>query len=275
MLVDLVGALADPGVISEPAPPGTSRFTAVVKPILDDVLGRADDPDAMRAGTTRSGTTRSSACRSTAAGRRRPTTVPDAGWARELNLRTPGAWPPGSAPAPSGTTRRRSWRPPGTSSAASARPPTSSTAGGSSAEIGALLAGARRPRSRRATGWALAAPLLTFLTVDGAPARTVIVAQRRADRADRPGVAAAGAPGPRARPPAGATSSRAARRQRRPPAGRWPSGRRPAAGISRPRSSSASTRSGRPDLARRDGARRGRPGWPRVVGGARCPTSSA
>ena len=44
MLVDLVGALADPGVITDDPAAGTTEFSAVVEPILDEVLGRAPDP---------------------------------------------------------------------------------------------------------------------------------------------------------------------------------------------------------------------------------------
>ena len=86
MTVDLVGALADPGLISDAPPAGNAEFTAVVEPILDDVLGRADDPitksyDALRddpvVGIPFYGSWPSKA-----------TSVPDTGWARGLNIRT-------------------------------------------------------------------------------------------------------------------------------------------------------------------------------------------
>jgi hypothetical protein len=86
MLVDLVGALADPATISDDAPPGTPAFSAVVEPILDDALGRAPDTtprkyDALRddpvVGLPFYGSWPSSA-----------TEVPAKGWARALNLWT-------------------------------------------------------------------------------------------------------------------------------------------------------------------------------------------
>jgi hypothetical protein len=86
-VVDLVGALADPGVISDDPPPGTTEFSAVVEPILDDVLGRTADGgnprdyDALRddpiVGLPFYGSWPS-----------RATGVPDGGWPRALNLRT-------------------------------------------------------------------------------------------------------------------------------------------------------------------------------------------
>jgi hypothetical protein len=87
MVVDLVGALADPGEITDSPPPGTTEFSAVVEPLLDDVLGRAGDPrdrarfDPLRddpvVGLPFYGSWPASV-----------TSVPDAGWARGLNVRT-------------------------------------------------------------------------------------------------------------------------------------------------------------------------------------------
>ncbi len=86
-VVDLVGALADPGVISDDPPPGTPEFSAVVEPILDEVLSRASEKvssksyDALRddpvVGLPFYGSWPSNA-----------TSVPDVGWPRALNLRT-------------------------------------------------------------------------------------------------------------------------------------------------------------------------------------------
>ena len=45
MQVELVGVLADPGVISDDPPPEPRQFSAVVEPILDEVLSRAPDVD--------------------------------------------------------------------------------------------------------------------------------------------------------------------------------------------------------------------------------------
>ena len=71
MLIDVVGALADPGVVTQREPRGTKAFAAAAVPILER---RARPRRTTCAGspptTTRSPTTRWSACRSTQAGRR-------------------------------------------------------------------------------------------------------------------------------------------------------------------------------------------------------------
>jgi hypothetical protein len=87
MTVDLVGALADPAVVGGGRPAGTPQFAEAIVPVLDDALGRAADAaagpdyDALQddpvAGLPFHGSWPAHA-----------TSVPAGGWARELNVWT-------------------------------------------------------------------------------------------------------------------------------------------------------------------------------------------
>ena len=174
MIVELVGALADPGEVTDAAPPGTKPFITAVKPILEDVLDRADDDttgkdyDALRddpvVGLPFHGSWPAHA-----------TTVPGTGWARELNLRTNRRMAAGLGAR---TVRHNqeelmaaAWDQLGSIREASD-------------ELNRARLGAEVARSRQAGVAAvepgdrlvLAAPLLTFVTVRGEPARKLISA---------------------------------------------------------------------------------------------------
>jgi hypothetical protein len=88
MIVDLVGALADPGVITDDPPPGTDAFAAVIVPILDDVLGRADDGDEGADGYDPLTDDPVVGLPFYGSWPAKATSVPDAGWPRALNVRT-------------------------------------------------------------------------------------------------------------------------------------------------------------------------------------------
>ena len=173
MVVDLVGALADPGVISDAAPPGTDEFADAAVPILDAVLGRGDDGpdgrggyDALRddpvVGLPFYG--------SWPAG---VDAVPDAGWARGLNLGTTRRMAAGLGAR---TVRRNqetlmaaAWDQLGSVREAA----DELNRGRLSAEVGRcwqLRVAAVDPGDRLA----IAAPLLTFVTVAGRPARDIV-----------------------------------------------------------------------------------------------------
>ena len=200
MVVDLVGALADPGVVTDAAPPGhdgvrrrrssRSSRTSSTAPTTTDRRRRAS--------TTRSATTRSSGSRSTAAGRRSATT---------RARRRLGA---GAEPADDPPDRRRPRRPhgppqPGGADGGrvgparqpSARSPTSSTAAGS-ARRSAALAGAPGGGRERRPRWPSPRRCSSFVRVDGEPARKVVAdslapvgdARPRLDRGARRGPAA-------------------------------------------------------------------------------------
>ena len=173
MVIDLVGALADPSVITDTPPPGTTEFSAVVEPILDDVLGRAPDPKDGRGGYNALrddpvvglpfyGSWPSSA-----------TSVPDAGWPRALNLRTNRRLAAGLGAR---TVRQNqeelmaaAWDQLGAVREVS----DELNRGRLSAEIGRTWQ-ARASQVQTGDRLNLAAPLLTFVQVDGEPARKVV-----------------------------------------------------------------------------------------------------
>jgi hypothetical protein len=174
MSVDLVGALADPGLVDEPTPPGTAEFTTVVEPILDAVLGRADDrPDGPRydaleddpvVGLPFYGSWPAEASR-----------VPDAGWARALNLRTTRRMAAGLGAR---TVRHNqeslmaaAWDQLGSIREAA----DELNRGRLSAEVGRSWQ-ARLAAVEAGDRLALAAPLLTFITVFDTPARRMVEA---------------------------------------------------------------------------------------------------
>jgi hypothetical protein len=171
-VVDLVGALADPGVITDDPPPGTPEFSAVVEPILDDVLGRAADEtppkayDALRddpvVGLPFYGSWPSHA-----------TSVPDVGWPRALNLRTTRRMAAGLGAR---TVRHNqealmaaAWDQLGAVREVS----DELNRGRLGAEVGRTWQ-ARVAEVESGDRLNLAAPLLSFLQVDGEPARKVV-----------------------------------------------------------------------------------------------------
>jgi hypothetical protein len=171
MVVDLVGALADPGTISDDPPPGTSEFSRVVEPILDEVLGRAPDTsprtyDALRddpvVGLPFYGSWPSSA-----------TEVPAKGWARALNLWTTRRMAAGLGAR---TVRHNqeelmaaAWDQLGAVREVS----DELNRGRLSAEIGRTWQ-ARSAQVETGDRLNLAAPLLSFMQVEGVPARKVV-----------------------------------------------------------------------------------------------------
>ena len=178
MVVELVGALADPGEVTGAAPPGQKAFAPAIEPILEAVLDRADDEEP--AGGGKGGTEYDALRDDPVVGLpfygswpARATTVPDAGWARELNL-----W----------TTRRmaaglgaRTVRHNQEELMAAAWDQLGSIREASD-ELNRARLGAEVARSRMAgvaavdsgDRLALTAPLLTFVAVGGEPARTLI-----------------------------------------------------------------------------------------------------
>jgi hypothetical protein len=173
MLADLVGALADPGAIADDAAPGNASCGAVVEPILDDVLGRAADTadagdrydpltDDPVVGLPFYGSWPAAVTR-----------VPDAGWARVLNLRTTRRMAAGLGAR---TVRRNqeglmaaAWDQLGSVREAA----DELNRGRLSAEVGRSWQ-ARVAAVEEGDRLALAAPLLSFVAVDGTPARELI-----------------------------------------------------------------------------------------------------
>ena len=88
MVVEFVGALADPGLINDAPPPGNDEFAAAVTPILDAVLDRADDEPTPRKGYDALRDDPVVGLPFHGSWPAAVTSVPDDGWARELNVRT-------------------------------------------------------------------------------------------------------------------------------------------------------------------------------------------
>jgi hypothetical protein len=174
--IDLVGALADPGVITDALPAGNAAFAGVVEPILDDVLARAADEaapreyDALRDdpvvglpfyGSWPAGVTR----------------VPGGGWARALNVRTDRRIAAGLGAR---TVRRNqeslmaaAWEQLG----AVREVGDELNRGRLAAEVGRAWQ-ARLADVESGDRLALASPLLAFMRVDGVPAREAIAGSR-------------------------------------------------------------------------------------------------
>ena len=169
--IELIGALADPAVITDDAPPGNRAFADAVEPILNDGLARSRDElergdyDALRddpvVGLPFYGRWPAHA-----------TKVPDAGWARGMNVRTDRRIAGGLGAR---TVRRNqealmaaAWDQLGSVREAS----DELNRGRLSAEIGRSWH-ARASTVERGDRLGLTAPLLTFVRVDGEPARKV------------------------------------------------------------------------------------------------------